>query len=264
MGARKYAGEVKSFNFSSFQEQIIQEKNYSFKNFNVSKIVDSHTIAHEHSDAIHKGFNINEEVKIQRGHAQYEADQYNIKIEEEVQKKILEIKEQISSEAYNEGLSRAKEEIELQFKTNFEQQVNDLIHFVEFVKKNQNEVLEKSKKDLLKVVQLLTHWILQKELNIDYVDKLIPLILTKVQEGQKILIKVDTKSFETLKEGDNLLQTKFSSFKNLRLLVDEHITHPGVIIETDSNIFDATQEAQKELIDSVFSSLMEQDRGSNS
>lgn len=263
MTAKKYNGEIKGYSFAAFSEPNIQGETYNFKSIEVVNIVDNRSIAKEHGIARKEGFNINQEVMQQRGHAKYEVDQYNLKIAEEVQKKIDLIKLEVSKKAYEEGLSRAKEEIEAQFKVNFEQQVTDLTNFVDFVKEQQKEVLERSKKDLLKIIQQLTHWILQRELNVDYVTNLLPMILSKVQDGQKILIKVDTITFEKLKTADHILQTKFSSFKNLRVITDEHITHPGVVVETDSNIFDATQDAQKQLIDSLFSNLLESNSGSN-
>lgn len=263
MGARKYTGEIKGYSFTAFSDQTAQSETYSFKTLEVVDIVDSRSIAKEHGIARSEGFNINQEVMQRRGHAKYEVDQHNIKIAQEVQKNVDLIKSDIIQKAYEEGLGRAKEEIEAQFKQNFEQQVTDLTNFVDFIKKQQQEILDRSKKDLLKIIHQLTHWILQRELNIDYVSNLLPLILGKIQEGQKILVKVDSTTYQTLKDADHVLQTKFSSFKDLRVIVDDHITYPGVIVETDSNIFNATQEAQKQLIDSLFSNLLESSSGSN-
>lgn len=263
MGARKYAGEIKVYNFSSFGEEVVQGSTYQFKSFEGSNKVDQVSIAREHGNALTEGFDIIAEVKKQRGHAKYEVEQYNLKIDDLVARKLEMLKEEVMQKAYLEGLSKAKQEIESQFKENFEQQVIDLTGYVDFVKQQQKEVINKSKKDILKIVQMVTHWILQKEINTDYATHLIPLILNKVQDEQNIVIKVDVKSYEKLSDADSIIKTKFQTFKGLKIIPDEHITFPGVVIETDSNIFDATQEAQKQLIENLFSSLMESSSGSN-
>lgn len=263
MGGRKYAGEVKSYDFVSFSDQTIKSETYSFKNFEITSL-DQNLIAAEQGFAKNKGFDIGDEIKKQRGHAQYEIDQYNIKIAEEVEKRVQKLKSEVTRKSYEHAIKMAKNEIEDQFSKNFNQQVSDLTQFVDFVKEQQNAILNKSKKDVLKIIQLVVHWVIQKEVKIDYVENLLPLILSKVQENQKILVKVDAQTYGHLQNAENLLSNKFSIFKDIKVIMDEHITYPGVIVETDSNIFDASAEAQNQLIENLFSSLMESQSGSNS
>ena len=190
-------------------------------------------------------------------------DQYTLKISQEVDKKIQEMKSDVEKSSYEEGMKLAKSEIEKQFRNNFEQQVSDLTNFVNFVKQQQHEVLMNNRKDVLKIIQLVLHWILQKEVKVDYVDKILPMILNHVQENQKIMIKVDPVTFDNFRNANTLLSEKFSSFKDIKVVVDDHISHPGVIVETDSNLYDATYTAQLQLVDELFSSLMESKSGSN-
>ena len=84
MGAKKYTGEIKSYNFSSFSDHTAASETYNFQSFELQD-VDQSIIAKEHGDAKSSGFAIGAEIKKQRGHAQYELDQYNIKIQQEVE-----------------------------------------------------------------------------------------------------------------------------------------------------------------------------------
>ena len=263
MGARKYSGEIKSYDFAPFSDQTAQSETYSFKNFGITSI-DQSLIASEHGNAKSQGFDIGDEVKKQRGHAKYEVDQYNAKIAEEVEKRVKELRSEIAKKSYDHAIRLAKSEIEEQFAKNFEQQVLDLTNFVDFVKQQQDDILVQGKKDVLKIIQLVVQWVIQREVKVDYVDSLLPLILSKVQESQKVLVKVDSKTYEYLQNADNLLSKKFTNFKSIKVILDEHISYPGVVVETDSNIFDASTEAQKQLIENLFSSLMESHSGSNS
>ena len=263
MGAKKYTGEIKSYNFSSFSDHTAASETYNFQSFELQD-VDQSIIAKEHGDAKSSGFAIGAEIKKQRGHAQYELDQYNIKIQQEVDKKVELIKSQVTRKSYEHAIRMAKTEIEDQFAKNFDQQVADLTNFVNFIKEQQREIIAGSKRDVLKIVQLVVQWVLQREVKLDYIDNLLPLILNQVQENQKILIKVDPKTYDYLQNADNLLTTKFSSFTDIKVILDEHISHPGVIVETNSNVFDATQAAQQELINNIFSNLVESQNGSNS
>ncbi len=262
MGARKYSGEVRSYNFSSFSDEAVKGENYNFQNFELNTL-DAAIIAKEHGNALSHGFNIGEEIKKQRGHAQYAEEQYNLKIEEEVQKRIEKLKSDTTKKSYEHAIKMAKTEIESQFLKNFEQQVSDLTNYVAFIKEQQRDILLQSKKDVLKILQLVVQWILQKEVKVDYVEKILPIILNQVQDNQKILIKVDPATFETLQGADNLISQKFTSFKDIKLISDDHIPHPGVMVETDSNIFDATYDAQLKLVEDIFSNISESMRGSS-
>jgi len=262
LGARKYMGEVRIYNFSSFSDEAVKGEKYSFKNFELSSL-DAAVIATEHSNALSHGFDIEEEIKKQRGHAQYAVDQYNFKIEQEVERRIEQLQAEVTQKSYEHAIKIAKTEVENQFLKNFEQQITDLTTYVAFIKKQQKEILLQSKKDVIKILQLVMQWILQKEVKVDYVEKILPVILNHVQDGQKILIKVDLTTFETLQGADALISQKFSSFKDIKIIPDDRIPHPGVIVETDSNIFDATYDAQLKLIEDIFSNLTESIRGSS-
>ena len=89
MSARKYTSEVKNYIFSSFSEESKNTEKYSFQAIHIDGI-SSKVLAKEHQSALSQGFSIGEEIKKQRGHAQYEMDQYTLKISQEVDKKIQE------------------------------------------------------------------------------------------------------------------------------------------------------------------------------
>lgn len=264
MGAKKYLGEVKDFNFTSFTSSQ-PSATFEFKNFSLESSSDQDAkIKQEHDFAKRDGFSIIPEVKHHRGHAQHEEDLFYKRLDSEVATKIDQIKKLAFEQAYNEGLSKAKETIEQQFLKNFEQQVSDLTAFVEFVKSHQEKILENNRREVLKIIQSVCHWVLQKEVDVTYAERIIPLMLSKVQGTSKIVLKVDPKSYEHLKGANELILTKFESFKDFKVIPDEHITFPGVVVESEASILDATQESLKKIIDDLFNTLTESANGTSS
>lgn len=262
MSNKKYMAEVREFNFLSFTDSELHDSSYQFK-----KIIDEGTesrenVVHEHNLAKAGQFSIIQEVKDHRGHTDYENELFEKKVQEELNKSIKSVKKTAYDDAYRLGLQNAKNEIEGQFLKQFEEQVNDLKNFTSFIKKNQHEILELNRKEILRMIQLVCHWVLQKELNTDFVENMLPVILSKIQETNKIVIKVDPLTYEKLQNANELLQSKYDGFKDLKVVSDDHITHPGVVVESESNIFDATQETLKNKINDLFNTLTESSNGS--
>lgn len=262
MSSKKIFGEVKDYNFSSFTETMPSASTFHFNKIIDEKSESKATVVNEHNLAKSVQFSIVQEVKDHRGHAQYETELFEKKLEEELAKSLKNVKKAAYDDAYRHGLQVAKNEIENQFLSQFDDQLKELKHFAAFIKKHQSEILEQNKKEILKIVHLVCSWILHKECNTDYVERILPVILSKVQETSKIIIKVDPKTYQDLQNANNFLQNKYSDFKDLRVISDDHITHPGVIVESESNIFDASQETLKAKINDIFNVITESSNGS--
>lgn len=238
--------KVKNFNFQQLKETLgAHEQDYESM------------LEQERNDAKNSGFKIASIVRKHRGIKRKEQENEERIINEEVQKRYLEVKNEAYALGYEEGVKKGQAEVFEQTIKSVEEKLLVLSEMINEVLAQKNEILSRQRIEIYTMVRNLTKWVILRELEGDgeYLSRLLEKLVTELQTKNNIFIQVSSKQFDKMPEVLEIVQKKLGEFKNYRVEVDYDINDQGLVVDSDNGIIVGTLEQQFESIDKLFKSL---------
>lgn len=158
----------------------------------------------------------------------------------------------IEREAYEKGFSQGE-------KNGFElgnQRVEILIqHFknlLEEMIQKREELFESFKKDLVKVVLVVTKRIIHRELSLspEIIEETLQRAFRYIVNSQQIIIHLNPLDYKYISSHPSVLSFIGKSLNEIKLIEDQNITRGGCYLETSFGDVDATIESQFSKIES--------------
>lgn len=199
-------------------------------------------------------FKISPIVKEYRGLKSQEHEEREIRVEEEVGKRVFAVEKDAFQKGFEEGVKRGREEVLKKTILESQEKIASLSDMISEVLSLKSELFEKHKKEIFAVVRDLTKWIILRELKDDgtYLERLLEKLILEMQAKTNLIIQVNEKEFETMPEILESIQQKLGELTNVRVLVDYNIQEKGIVLESENGIIRANISEQFEVLDKLF------------
>src|SRR5690606_7175822 len=243
--------EIKPFVFSDLQSNhvVTQAKpegyefqNLSAENFQYDKPLQE-TIRTERKFEQKSSFKIDKVVRDHRGISEQESDDLEKRVAAEVQRRVNEVYQA----AFEQGLSEGREEGINQIKSESASQIDalssELTKLLEQFKEQVEQETHQHRNELISFAKHFAKWVLVKEIDEkEYLTSLLEKLLHELNARRNMIIRVNEKSYGVMPEVISHLEKKLGAFSNVRLEVSSDMNLPGIILESENGIVDASLE----------------------
>ncbi|WP_127716593.1 FliH/SctL family protein [Halobacteriovorax sp. HLS] len=254
-------GEVSEYEFHAFSpndDVSGKARNFEFKE--IGQLTPAQTnnlevaIKTERVNAEKSDFQISPIVKEHRGINKQVLKEREVRIEEEVKRRVAAIQENAYKAGFEEGVQNGRDEVFAQNKLASEEKLQNLTNMIVEVLHTRSEILLTQKKQIYGLVRNLTKWIVLRELKDDgqYIENLLEKLITEIQTKSNLLIHVDQKSFEQMPDVLQTVQEKLGELHNVRVEIDYDIEGPGIVLECDKGILNGSINQQMKSLDKLF------------
>jgi flagellar biosynthesis/type III secretory pathway protein FliH len=244
-------------NVKEFEIPRIKERSTTFEFLDLTPKSDHFQVANESGHSNRNKFEIDDIVSKNRGHFQYELDQKELQISQEVERRVKALEDESRNRGYSEGRETAKNEIFSQLAAQIKLKLEEVEVMVEEILSLRDRIVEESRQDVFRTVNAISKWMLNKYLDKDSIIELIKRSFHEIGTEQSILIKMDPQTFENKEEIFKALSEEFGELKHIRFYCDEAQLRPGYQIEMDNVLVDGSFESQIKKIDVLFEKLSE-------
>lgn len=257
--------EIKPFQFSDLKGSTApsgDQKLFAFqeltgKSFNRESISEE-VLRTERSNEKKHNFKIDNVVRDSRGLAEQEKSDIEVKIQEEVNRRI----ESAYKEAYAEGLEKGIEEGKAEAFANYQQELESKIEefsvVIEAVKTEGQKIVEKNKHEIIEFVKRFTKWIVLKEINEKiYLESLLEKLILELNARKNLIIKVGRNNFSQMSEVIQTVESRLGQLSNVRVEIVPEINHPGIILESENGLIDGSIEGIFQNIDKIFEQVIQ-------
>lgn len=262
----KNYGEVTNYQFQAFNEvdgdaadvKVFEFKPISKNGDNLRREEFQKVIKSERTFAKENQFKVNPIVEKHRGLRDQEEYEYEMRVREEVEKRVQQIQEEAYKAGFEEGVNQGREEIFDEMRNVVDQKLDNLSEMVHEVLKTQEDLITKQQKEVYVLVKNLTKWIILRELKDDgkYVERLLEKILLEIQARTNLLIQVNPDNFSEMPEVLEHVQKRLGELKNVRVEIDNAVESKGMIVESENGIINATMEEQFKSLDKLFEDVI--------
>lgn len=175
---------------------------------------------------------------------------HEVKIAEEVEKRLTEMKEQARQEGFElgmiEGERQAKDEFNLKALpvfSKFQQVLKQFEHA-------KDEIYFANEQFLIQLVFQVAKQVTLKEIKTDpeYVKNLCTLLVEKIGAKDHVRIKIGRDDFTQVEAIRDYLKTKFVDLKNIQIDVSDEFINGGCKVETDLARINASVDTQLSMI----------------
>jgi len=261
-----YFGEVEEYSFQSFtavneDEDPSKVTEYSFSDFEGKSIreIEEHQeiIKLERQQAEESSFKIAPIVMEHRGIKEQVQSEKEQRFQEEVAKRVEEIRAEAYRVGHEEGVQSGREEVFEQTRLATEEKITTLSAMINDVLKTKEQLLERQKKQIYGTIRNLTKWVILRELKDDgkYIHNLLEKLILEMQSKSNLLIHVDQKSFEQMPDVLEVVQKRFGELTNVRVEIDYDIEGSGIVLESDNGIINGSLKEQFKSLDKLFHSV---------
>lgn len=265
MAEKSKAPSVESYNFSDFSHLPVhgegEVKDFLFNELGARRTeiaAPEHQvlIRGERENAEKNQFKFSPIVEKYRGIKHQEEMDLQKRIDEEVNRRVKQIRDEAFREGYKNGESRGLQDIHQKTLKEGEQKIIQLSDMIQEVHEKRDEVFEKQRKQIYELVKILVKWVVMKEAESDdhYIERLLEKLILEIQERSNLVIRVSEADFIGMPEMLQTIQTKLGKLTNVRIEINHDLSKKGISIECDSAIIDGSLEGQLELIDRLFES----------
>lgn len=255
--------EVENYVFTQFKKSNDQGgvKDYQFSDLKKGTLPQTQehevVIKMERQLARQKQFQIAPVVEEFRGMSAQAERERERRIAEEVSKRVALIKE----EAYQEGLALGQEqgraEILEQMSFEVEEKLSYFTGMIHEVLALKVQIAEQQKKEIFTMMKNLVKWVLLRELKEDgaYVERLLEKLIIEMGSKEHLLIHVSESHFAQMPEVLEIVQKKLGALTNVRVEVDYEMDGPGLILESQNGIINASLKQQFENLEKLFEAV---------
>jgi flagellar assembly protein FliH len=205
-------------------------------------------------EAIH-GFSIAKEVKQHRGLSKQADTDYELKISNEVERRVAAIKEAAYDEGYKAGEAEGHKQAYSESQVELEGKINEFVIMVENLNASVKEIYEQNKNEAYMMVKNLTKWVILKEVDEKYyLTRLLEKLVYEINTKSNLVVHVNESSFGYMPEVVKIVERKLGVLQNIRLEIDldQEENASGIILESENSIVDGSLETQLASIDTIF------------
>ncbi|PIP96803.1 MAG: hypothetical protein COW00_17280 [Bdellovibrio sp. CG12_big_fil_rev_8_21_14_0_65_39_13] len=256
--------DVKSYEFTTFEKAKVkasETSEFQFKSLFADDphLSESHQkiIKGERESARGANFTISPIVRQHRGMNDQEVREHEMRVQDEVERRLAKIEEQAFEKGYQEGMKKGMEEIFSQTRVETESKIEYLTEMINEVLAYKAELLDAEKKEVYRMVRNLTKWVILRELKDDgqYIERLLEKLILELQTKNNLLIQVNKHHFEQMPEVLEHVEKKLGQLKNVRVEVDFDVKRQGLIVESENGIINGDLSQQFTNLDKLFGSL---------
>ena len=244
---------IKNYEFRSLDENTERESCFE-KSFDNYCTENKSTVAREREFAENNNFDIHPILKEKRGVAEQESAVRKEAIENEVRKKLEEVREVAFNQGYQEGKSKGEKDVYEQTKIEASEKLDRLGEVIDEVLKSKIKLIEEEKGQIYDLIHKLAKWIILRELSNDgdYLKRLLDNLAQEIESRSELVVYIDKKSFENMPEFIDYAQEKLRSFKNVRVEIGHDMKGTGLILCSESEIISGTMEDQLKSLEKIF------------
>lgn len=256
------ASNFKKFEFQNIEAKSLNTSNH-FKKFDTEKISNDR-IREDRLREKEFSFKINQFVKDHRGLTRQENDDFEMIVNEEVERRVARIIEEKEREGFSRGLTQGELKATQDASMRLDQEINNFCEDLNKILSESHLIYEKHRDNILNIVKKLTKWTtLQEVKNDSYLEMLLSKLFSEIKEKSHLIIRMNPQDYQKIKNLMPIFESKIGPFPHLKLEQDEAITSPGIILESDHSLIDATIENQLEAIERSVDSLGVESHGNN-
>ncbi len=261
----KHHGTVEEYSFVDFNNVDNSTTNVSSFEFRPLSKVDpvkveafQRVLKSERTFARENQFKVNPIVEKHRGLKDQEELEYEMRVREEVEKRVKEIQNEAYRVGLEEGVNQGREEIFDEMRNVVDQKLENLSDMVNTVLRTQDDLITRQQKEVYVLLRNLTKWIILRELKDDgkYIERLFEKLLLDMQSRSNLLIQVNANDFDGMPEVLEHIQRRLGELKNVRVEIDSQIETKGIVIESENGIFNASLEEQFKSLDKLFEDVI--------
>lgn len=256
--------DVKSYEFTTFEKAKVkasETSEFQFKSLFADDphLSESHQkiIKGERESARGSNFTISPIVRQHRGMNDQEVREHEMRVQDEVERRIAKIEEQAFEKGYQEGIKKGMEETFSQTRIETESKIEHLTEMINEVIAYKAELLDAEKKEVYRMVRNLTKWVILKELKDDglYIERLLEKLILELQTKNNLLIQVNKHHFEQMPDVLEHVEKKLGQLKNVRVEVDFDVHRQGLVVESENGIVNGDLSQQFVNLDKLFATL---------
>lgn len=223
-----------SFKESLSQEEIRNERHHAKRgNFSVLPLVSEH-----------------------RGLKEQEERDYAQAIEEEVQARLRAAVEQARQEGYRAGHEEGYAKAYAEAMGKLDGKIDDFAEMIGTLKEQCHKVLSENKTDAYKMIKSLTQWISLKEVSDEgYLERLLEKLILEMNTKNNLVVRVSQDAFKHLPEAVERVEKRLGQLSNIRIEADLDMQGPGIVLESENGIIDASLKSQMAALDKIFESV---------
>lgn len=237
--------EVSSFELKSLKDAS------AFKN-NITDDV----IRQERGFAREKSFSINPLVQEHRGLRAQEERDYEQAVEQEVQRRLSQAVEQAKEEGFQTGHQEGYTKAYQEAMAKLDDKVEDFVDTLNNLNEQCHKVLTENKQNAFEMIKNLTKWVSLKEVSDEgYLGRLLEKLILEINTKSNLVVRVSQESFKHMPEVIERVESKMGSLINVRVEVDLDQDAPGIILESENGIIDASMDAQMASLEKIFESV---------
>lgn len=255
--------EVKEYQFQGFVENDGKIEDFSFLdlsevNGQVIKQKDEkheRIIRQEREHAKTTSFKISDEVKQYRGISRQEESDFEQRVEQEVQRRLELAVEEARNAGRESGLNEGKELAYNEASAIVNEKIIELASIIEELQSQTQNILEKNKEDMYKMIRSMVKWVVFKEVGDDsYLPSLLEKLIHELNQKNNLIIRVNPDSINVMPSVLEQVQAKLGELKNVRVEIDRDMESKGIVLEGENGIIDGSLESQIASINAVFES----------
>ncbi len=246
------SGNVEDFDDSIGEFKLPQfDVKHDFK-----RSISSEIIRGEREQEARSAFTIAKEVKEHRGLNQQENDDFEQRVQEELEKRLQAIQEQAYNQGFEEGKALGQEQAYEETNQILEQRVHEFSEQLAGLQSQMAEVYEGTKDSAYRMVKNLSKWIILKEVDEKYyLARLLEKLIHEINSKTGLVLHVNESSFGYMPEIIKIVERKVGKLTNVRVEVDLDMSENGIIIESENTIIDGSLDAQMASLDKLFTTV---------
>lgn len=254
--------KIETFKFGSFGQKTALANSGEVEKFEFGSMDDIEFLKNSLSDLQLReerqfetgaGFTIDPEVRARRGHNKQEDEDYELKVQAEVEKRIAELRVTAEEEGYKNGQEQGFASAQDQAQKEFEVQIDQLTKTVENLQTDCSKIFESNKNESYRIIKNLTKWIVLKEVDEKYyLTRLLEKLVYEINAKANLTVRVNEESFGYMPEIIKLVERKLGKLSNIRVESDLALKGNGIILESENSIVDGSLESQLKSIDKLF------------
>ncbi len=254
---------IQEYSFPALDQAAASQGNSSIQSFKVAElnIPDSLTEQKDRQTqrqtAKAQNFKIEPMVMQYRGFQQQEEEEYQTRLDQGVQQRLIEVEEEARQRGHQEGLTQGKKEVFEQMRAAAEEKMAALTEMVNSILPHKADIIREQKNQICTLIKHLTRWVILRELKDDdqYLARLVEAAAVELLQGNDHLtVRIREEDFARLESLLPILQEKLPQVI-FKAEVEANLKGEGVIIESENGIINATLDEQLQAIDRVFATI---------
>lgn len=255
--------DVSEYQFQDLKGTPLNEatSDYEFQDINSisPRQAEEHekTIKIERDHAVRSNFKVAPIVREHRGMIRQEETERENQIQNEVNRRLLQIEEEAYAKGFERGQQDGRDEVFRETQAATDEKIQTLSEMVNDVLRTKSEMLKNERLQVYETVKTLTKWIILRELKDDgeYVERLLEKLILEMQTKSNLLIHVNQSSFDGMSDVLEQVQNRLGELTNVRVEMDHGLDLPGLVLQSENGILNGRIGVQFKNLDKLFSNV---------